>query len=135
MEKHDCRQLILEGNTALGIELGSTRIKAVLTGERGAVLALGAYDWENRLENGIWTYSMEEVWAGLRGCYAALSADVKAKYGLTLETIGAIGISGMMHGYLPFDKNGNQLAEFRTWRNTTTGEASERLTELLAFCP
>lgn len=133
MEKHDCRQLILEGNTALGIELGSTRIKAVLTGERGAVLALGAYDWENRLENGIWTYSMEEVWAGLRGCYAALSADVKAKYGLTLETIGAIGISGMMHGYLPFDKNGNQLAEFRTWRNTTTGEASERLTELFSF--
>lgn len=133
MEELDFRQSILAGQTALGIELGSTRIKAVLIDERGAVLAVGAYDWENRLENGIWTYSMDEVWAGLRGCYTALIADVKAKYGLTLETIGAIGVSGMMHGYLPFDKDGNQLTEFRTWRNTLTGEAAEKLTELLGF--
>ena len=133
MEQDELRQIILEGQTALGIELGSTRIKAVLTDKRGAVLAVGAFDWENRLENGIWTYSMDEVWAGLRACYAALVTNVQAKYRLTLETIGAIGVSAMMHGYLPFDKNGNQLAAFRTWRNTITGQAAEKLTELLGF--
>ena len=119
--------------TALGIELGSTRIKAVLIDDKHIPIASGECEWENRLENGIWTYSMDEVRSGLQSCFAALRGDVKAKYGLELSTAGAIGVSAMMHGYLPFDKDGRQLAEFRTWRNTITGEAAEKLTELFGF--
>ena len=107
-------QVIVNGNTYLGIELGSTRIKAVLLGEGYAPIASGSHTWEHRYENGYWTYHMEDVWAGLAACYADLKRDVKEKYGVTLTTVGAMGISGMMHGYLPFDKAGNlpHLAQY-----------------------
>ena len=119
--------------TVLGIELGSTRIKAVLIDQQHRPIASGDYEWENRLVNGIWTYSMESVHTGLRACVNALKADLKEEFGLGLTTVGAIGVSAMMHGYLPFDKDGKQLAEFRTWRNTITGEAAEKLTALFGF--
>ena len=119
--------------TVLGIELGSTRIKAVLIDERHRPIASGDFEWENQLVNGVWTYAMDTVHAGLQACFAALKADVKAKYGVELTTVGAMGVSAMMHGYLPFDKDGNQLAEFRTWRNTITGPAAEKLTALFGF--
>ena len=117
----------------LGLELGSTRIKAVLVDDVGAPLASGAYDWENRLEDGWWTYHLEEVQTGVRAAFAALSADWKVKTGTPLTRVGALGISAMMHGYLPFDGAGRQLAAFRTWRNTTTGPAAEALTERFGF--
>ena len=120
-------------NTALGIELGSTRIKAVLIDENHISVASGAHEWENQLADGIWTYSMEAVTTGVQDCYAKLKQDVLEKYGITLSEVGAIGISGMMHGYLPFDKDGNQLAAFRTWRNTITGEAAAKLSQVLNF--
>ena len=120
-------------NTALGIELGSTRIKAVLIDENHIPVASGAHEWENQLADGIWTYSMEAVTTGVQDCYAKLKQDVLEKYGITLTDVGAIGISAMMHGYLPFDKDGNQLAAFRTWRNTITGEAAAKLTQALNF--
>jgi len=119
--------------TVLGIELGSTRIKAVLIDQQHRPIASGDYEWENRLINGIWTYSMESVHTGLRACVKALKDDLKDEFGLELTTVGAIGVSAMMHGYLPFDKDGKQLAEFRTWRNTITGEAAEKLTALFGF--
>ena len=119
--------------TALGIELGSTRIKAVLIDEKHIPIASGDFEWENQLVNGIWTYSMDMVHKGIQTCFANLKADVKAKFGAELTTVGAIGVSAMMHGYLPFDKDGKQLAEFRTWRNTITGEAAEKLTNLFGF--
>ncbi len=119
--------------TALGIELGSTRIKAVLIDEKHLPIAQGDFEWENRLENGIWTYSSELIETGLQTCFANLKADVKEKFGVTLDEVGGIGISAMMHGYLPFDKDGKQLAEFRTWRNTITGQAADKLTEVLGF--
>ncbi|MBQ7692043.1 MAG: FGGY-family carbohydrate kinase [Oscillospiraceae bacterium] len=119
--------------TALGIELGSTRIKAVLIDEKHIPIAQGDFEWENQLVNGIWTYSMDMVHTGVQTCFANLRADVKAKFGTELTTVGAIGVSAMMHGYLPFDRDGKQLAEFRTWRNTVTGEAAEKLTALFGF--
>ena len=119
--------------TALGIELGSTRIKAVLIDEKHIPIASGDFEWENQLVNGIWTYSMDMVHKGVQTCFANLKADVKAKFGAEFTTVGAIGVSAMMHGYLPFDKDGKQLAEFRTWRNTITGEAAEKLTNLFGF--
>ncbi len=119
--------------TYLGIELGSTRIKAVLLGEDFKPIASGSYTWENQLKNGYWTYSMDDVWTGLKSCYKDLKENVKNQYGITLTKVDALGISGMMHGYLPFDKNGNQLAEFRTWRNTTTAQAADELTALFGF--
>ena len=120
-------------STALGIELGSTRIKAVLIDGNGQCLATGGYDWENRLENGVWTYALEEALAGLRSCYKALAARVLERFGEPLRRVGSIGISGMMHGYLAFDAVGRQLAPFRTWRNTITGDAAAQLTEALQF--
>ena len=127
-------------NTALGIELGSTRIKAVLIDENHIPVASGSHEWENQLVDGIWTYSMEAVTDGIQDCYADLKRDVEGKFGVTLTEVGAIGVSAMMHGYLPFDKDGNQLARFRTWRNTITGEAAERRTAFqhspaLEHCP
>ena len=119
--------------TVLGIELGSTRIKAVLVDDKHLPIASGDYEWENQLVNGVWTYSMEAVHTGLQTCFANLKADVKEKFGVEQTTVGAIGVSAMMHGYLPFDKDGKQLAEFRTWRNTITGEAAEELTALFDF--
>ena len=120
-------------DTVIGIELGSTRIKSVLLGRDHQVLASGSFTWENSLVNGIWTYSLTEVQNGLQACFADLKRDVKEKYAQNLTTTGAIGISAMMHGYLPFDKDDNQLCEFRTWRNTITAEAAEQLTHLFGF--
>ena len=120
-------------NTVLGIELGSTRIKAVLIDQDHRPIASGSHEWENQLVNNIWTYSMEAIHSGVQACYADLKRDVKEKYGAVLTQVGAIGISAMMHGYLPFDKDGKPLAEFRTWRNTMTGEAAEKLTALFDF--
>jgi sugar (pentulose or hexulose) kinase len=115
--------------TYLGIELGSTRIKAVLIGEDFAPVASGGHDWENRFENGLWTYRLEDVFEGLAASVKNLNEDLLKKHGKKLETVGGIGVSAMMHGYLVFDKNMKQLAEFRTWRNTCTGEAAGQLTE------
>ena len=119
--------------TVLGIELGSTRIKAVLLDEKHIPIASGGFEWENQLVDGIWTYDMGTVHTGLQACYADLKKDIVAKFGAAPETFGAIGVSGMTHGYLPFDKDGRQLAEFRTWRNTITGQAAEELTSLFGF--
>ncbi|MBR1780507.1 MAG: ATPase, partial [Oscillospiraceae bacterium] len=119
--------------TVLGIELGSTRIKAVLIDARHIPVASGDYAWENQLVDGVWTYSMEAIRTGIQTCFANLRADVKAKLGVELTTVGAMGVSAMMHGYLPFDQDGNQLAEFRTWRNTITGAAAEQLTAHFGF--
>lgn len=124
---------IKSGETALGIELGSTRIKAVLVTSDCRTISTGSYAWENKLENGVWTYSLDEVWAGVQACYGAIAADVQGKYHVPLRKIGAIGVSAMMHGYLPFDDKGNQLAAFRTWRNNITGQAAAALTDTLAF--
>ena len=119
--------------TVLGIELGTTRIKAVLLDENHVPVASGSHVWENRLENGIWTYSLEDIVGGVQSCYADLRADIRKRTGEDPTTFGAIGVSAMMHGYLPLDKTGVPLAPFRTWRNTVTGEASEKLTELFRF--
>ncbi len=124
------RQAIEQGRTALGIELGSTRIKAVLTGGDNAPIATGSHDWENQFVNRVWTYSIEAVWEGLRACYADLVRDVKERYGVELTSVGAMGFSAMMHGYLAFDAAGELLVPFRTWRNTITGDASAELSEL-----
>lgn len=117
----------------IGIELGSTRIKAVLIDENHTPIASGAYAWENRLENGVWVYPLEQAIEGIRACYRALRQDVLEKFGLSLTRVAAIGISGMMHGYLVFDREGNQIAPFRTWRNTITGPAAAELTERFRF--
>lgn len=118
---------------ALGIEFGSTRIKAVLVDEKCAVVATGSHEWENRLENGIWTYSLDDIWSGLHSCYASLQEDVKKRYGQEITTLKAIGFSAMMHGYLAFNKAGDLLVPFRTWRNSNTHEASAKLTDYLQF--
>ncbi|MBE6883861.1 MAG: ATPase [Ruminococcaceae bacterium] len=125
------KNAIINGKTALGIELGSTRIKGTLIDlETCAPIASGGHSWENRFEDGIWTYHMEDVWEGIPACYAALAKNVAELYGVELTTIGAIGISAMMHGYLVFDENDRQLAPFRTWRNTITEKSSAELTAL-----
>jgi len=124
---------IKNGRTYLGIEFGSTRIKAVLVDKAFNQIASGNHTWENRLENGIWTYHIDDIWAGLQNSYAALATDVETQYGIKLSRVGAIGISGMMHGYLPFDKSGNLLTPFRTWRNTMTERAARELMELFGF--
>ena len=123
----------LTGNESLGIEFGSTRIKAVLIDKDCNPIASGSFDWENRLENGIWTYHTEEIWSGLQAAYKSLNDIVKEKYGDEIKKLSSIGISAMMHGYLPFDKNDNMLVPFRTWRNTITADAAKRLTELFSF--
>lgn len=127
------KEAIRDGKTALGIEFGSTRIKAVLIDETHQPVAMGTHDWENRLENNVWTYSLEDIWSGLQGCYRSLAEDVEAKYGEKLTTIGSIGFSGMMHGYMAFNEAGELLVPFRTWRNTMTEEACRELTPLFQF--
>lgn len=124
---------IAEGRTSLGIELGSTRIKACLVGPDGATLASGSHDWENQLADKVWTYSLDAVWAGLQECVASLLADAERRHGVRPTTVGALGVSAMMHGYLAFDADGELLTPFRTWRNTSTGPAAAELTELLGF--
>ncbi len=125
----DPRQAILDGRTALGIELGSTRIKAVLTGPAHLPVASGGYGWENQFVDRRWTYSLDAVWTGVQACYAALADDVRHRYGCELTQVGALGVSAMMHGHLAFDADGELLTPFRTWRNTNTSEAAERLSE------
>ncbi len=127
------KELIETGKTYLGIEFGSTRIKAVMIDADGTSLASGSYEWENSLVDGIWTYSLDEVWNGLQHCYAALLLDVRRQYGATVRRFAAIGFSAMMHGYLAFDKNGELLVPFRTWRNTITEQASKELTKEFNF--
>ena len=129
----DAKTAILEQKTALGIEFGSTRIKAVLIGADNAPVASGDHEWENRYDNGVWTYTLEDIWTGLQDAYTKMAADVKEKYDITLTRVGAIGFSAMMHGYMAFDKAGNLLVPFRTWRNNITEEASEKLTGLFGF--
>jgi sugar (pentulose or hexulose) kinase len=129
LDKND----IQNGRTALGLEFGSTRIKAVLIDGNFHTLAAGEHNWENRFENGLWTYSLDEVWRGARSCYAALKKDVLAKYGVVLRKIGAVGISAMMHGYLAFDKDGGLLTPFRTWRNNNAEPAARELTALFGY--
>ena len=133
MTKENYKNTIAAGEAILGLELGSTRIKAVLIGKDHAPIASGSSEWENRLENGIWTYSLDEVWAGVREAYANLKSDAEKTYGVKLGRLAAMGISGMMHGYLPFDKEGNQLCAFRTWRNTITEKAAAALSDAFSF--
>jgi sugar (pentulose or hexulose) kinase len=121
------------GKTVLGIEFGSTRIKAVLIGEDYQPIASGSHEWENHYEIGVWTYSLDDVWTGLQDSFQKLNSEILEKYATSLKTIGAIGFSGMMHGYLAFDKDENLLVPFRTWRNTMTAQASKDLTELFQF--
>lgn len=131
MEK--IKNTIESGKAILGIEFGSTRIKAVLIDENNNPIAQGSHGWENQLVDGLWTYSQEAIWFGLQDCYRDLRDDVRKKYGVEIEHLASIGISAMMHGYMPFDKNGSQLADFRTWRNTNTGEAAETLSRLFNY--
>ncbi len=133
MNQTEISKAIESGKTALGIEFGSTRIKAVLIGEDHAPIAAGSHEWENRYENGVWTYSLEAVWAGLQESYRNLRNAVLAQYNTPLQTTGAIGFSAMMHGYVALDKEGALLVPFRTWRNTITGQAAEKLTDLFQF--
>ncbi len=129
----DIKKYIEDGRAALGIEFGSTRIKAVLVGEDYMPVATGEHVWENQLENGFWTYSLDAVWAGVQDCYRKMAASVQEKYGVVIRRLGGIGISAMMHGYMPFDAEGNLLVPFRTWRNTTAAEAAELLSSLFDF--
>jgi sugar (pentulose or hexulose) kinase len=127
------QEAIESGKTVLGVEFGSTRIKAVLLGQDHMPVASGSHEWENRYENGFWTYGLDDIWTGLQESYRKLSSEVSEKYHVPLKAIGAIGFSAMMHGYLAFDRDENLLVPFRTWRNTTTGQASETLTKLFRF--
>lgn len=127
------KEYIESGKAVLGIEFGSTRIKAVLIGPDNAPIASGNHDWENRYENGIWTYTLDDIETGLQDCYASMAADVKANYGAEITKLGAIGISAMMHGYMVFDKDGQLLTPFRTWRNTITEYESNALTMLFNY--
>ena len=133
MDSLQIKTAIQAGQTFLGVELGSTRIKAVLTGPDHTPIASGGYQWENRWENGVWTYPLQEVWAGLQASWRELADQVQAAYGLPLTRLGGLGFSAMMHGYLAFDRAGELLVPFRTWRNTITGQAAEELTQLFRF--
>lgn len=127
------QEKIKQGKTYLGIEFGSTRIKAVLTDDTFVPIAAGSHEWENRYENGVWTYSLEDITGGLQNCYAGLAENIKEQYGVVPETYGAMGISGMMHGYMAFDKEDKLLVPFRTWRNTITEQAAAELSEAFRF--
>ncbi len=130
---YDVKQTIAEGRAVLGIELGSTRIKAVLIDENNKPIADGGHSWENQLKDGIWTYPLDAVWSGLQACYRDLQKNMEARYGIKAPRFAAIGISAMMHGYMAFDRQGALLAPFRTWRNTITGEASAALSALFDY--
>lgn len=132
-DAQNTKQMIEEGKAVLGIEFGSTRIKAVLINEKNEPVASGSHDWENRYDHGIWTYTLEDIWAGLQDSYRSMTQDVSEKYGTKITNLAAIGFSGMMHGYMAFDKEGELLVPFRTWRNTITADASEKLTELFRY--
>lgn len=127
------KETIQSGKATLGIEFGSTRIKCVLIDEDCNPIAQGSHTWENQLIDGLWTYSIDDIWTGLQDCYAQLRADVKEKYGVEIEILASMGVSAMMHGYMPFNKDGKILVPFRTWRNTNTGKAAAALSELFDF--
>ncbi|WP_159807035.1 xylulokinase [Cellulomonas citrea] len=129
----DAATVIAQGRAVLGIELGSTRIKASLVDPSGVALAAGSHEWENQFVDRRWTYSLDAVWAGLQACVAAMSDDAQARYGVRPTTLGALGVSAMMHGYLAFDADDELLVPFRTWRNTSTGAASQELSALLDY--
>ena len=133
MDKKEIKGFIESGKAVLGIEFGSTRIKAVLVGEDNAPIASGSHDWENDYVDGIWTYSLDKIHVGLQDCYRSLVEDVKTQYGVGIKRLGAMGFSAMMHGYMAFDKNDTLLVPFRTWRNTITEQASNELTELFSY--
>ncbi len=127
------KETISSGKAVLGIEFGSTRIKAVLVDGEHKPIAQGSHTWENRLSDGLWTYSTDDIWNGLRDCYADLRSDVMRQYGTEIESLAAVGISAMMHGYMPFGRDGKILTPFRTWRNTNTARAARELSELFVF--
>ena len=129
----DARNTIASGKAVLGIEFGSTRIKAVLVDAENKPIAQGSHEWENQLVDGLWTYSIDAIWSGFQDCYADLRKDVREKYGVEIETLAAIGVSAMMHGYMAFDKDQNILVPFRTWRNTNTGAAAAELSDLFFY--
>jgi len=129
----DAKSTITAGKAILGIEFGSTRIKAVLIDEQNSPIAQGSYTWENKLVDGLWTYSIEEIWSGLQACYTDLTKNVQEQYGVDIVDLAAIGISAMMHGYMAFDKNEKILVPFRTWRNTNTGKAAAELSSLFNY--
>ena len=133
MGVNEAKAAILSNRTALGIEFGSTRIKAVLVDDKNAPIASGGHTWENRYENGVWTYSLDDIWTGLQDCYQDVARDVKEKYDIELESVGALGISAMMHGYMPFNKDGELMVPFRTWRNNVRKEVSEELMNLFNY--
>lgn len=127
------QDIITSGKAVLGIEFGSTRIKAVLIDEENKPIAQGSHEWENKLVDGLWTYSIEDIWRGLQDCYANLRQEVLTLYNVEITKLAAIGVSAMMHGYMAFDKEGEILVPFRTWRNTNTGEAAKVLSELFNY--
>ena len=127
------KDIIETGKAILGIELGSTRIKAVLLGENHQTIAIGGHGWENHYEKGIWTYSLEEIWSGLQDCYQNLAENIEKEYQTKLRKVAAIGFSGMMHGYMAFDQNGDLLTPFRTWRNNSANQAAKELSSLFQY--
>ncbi|MFM9278503.1 xylulokinase [Paenibacillus jiagnxiensis] len=133
MNQSSIKQAITKGETSLGIEFGSTRIKAVLIDHHFETIASGSYEWENRLEDGFWTYSLVDIITGLQEAYSEMKQEVERNYGITIRTIGSIGFSAMMHGYMAFDSTGELLVPFRTWRNATTGAAARELTDTFQF--
>lgn len=132
-ELNEARNAVMSGQTVIGIELGSTRIKTVLIGADNIPIASGSHDWENNYVNNIWTYSLEDIWKGVQSSYRDMAGNVKEQFGVTIQKTGAIGFSGMMHGYMVFDEDENLLTPFRTWRNNITGQASEALTKLFNY--
>lgn len=133
MDKNEIKSLIENSKTYLGIELGSTRIKAVLIAPDYTSIASSDYGWENKYKDGYWTYDIEDVWTGLQSVFASLAQNIKNEYGVTLKRVASMGFSAMMHGYIALDKDNNLLVPFRTWRNTTTGKAASELTEKFNF--
>jgi len=129
----EAKKTIESGKAILGIEFGSTRIKAVLIDENNKPIAQGSHEWENQLVDGLWTYSIEAIWNGVQNCYADLRANVKKDYDTDIEILAAIGISAMMHGYMAFDDKQQILVPFRTWRNTNTAQAAAELSELFVY--
>ena len=127
------KEIIQQGKAILGIEFGSTRIKAILIDSENKPIAQGSHEWENQLVDGLWTYSIDAIWKGLQDCYADLRKDVRARYDCEIENLAAIGFSAMMHGYMAFNKKAEILVPFRTWRNTNTAKAAAKLSELFVF--
>ncbi|SUB34664.1 ribulokinase [[Pasteurella] mairii] len=127
------KNVILNGQGYLGIELGSTRIKSVLIDKFGNILAKGSFEWQNDFVGGIWTYPLDKVWQGIASSYRDLCTNIKKTYSVSLQNLAGLGVSAMMHGYIPFDKEGNQIADFRTWRNNTTAQAADQLTEAFQY--